>query len=114
MAEAQPSLKKNPNLKDFQEYISEVEQARGLQTDISHYTLMMGEEVGELFKAIRKTEGHQIDPQSTVGPVAEELVDVFIFVCAIANNYDIDLEEAFNRKEQINAERTWKKSGDNE
>ncbi len=106
-----PKLNENPELKDFQQYIVDIEKERGLQTDISHYSLMIGEEVGELFKAIRKDENHQIDPNSKVGSVAEELVDVFIFVCAIANKYDIDLEEAFRLKEQINAERSWKSNG---
>ena len=87
-----------------------MEKERGLQTDIHHYCLMMGEEVGELFKAIRKNENHQIDHNSKVGSIEEELADVFIFVCAIANKYDIDLEKAFRAKERINAERSWDKT----
>jgi len=96
------NLKKNPELKDFQRYVLEMEKERGLSSDIFHYALMMGEETGELFKAIRKDENQQVDPDSRVGTVEEELVDVFIFLCAIANKYSIDLEQAFRDKEAIN------------
>ena len=68
---------------------------------------MLGEEVGELFKAIRKSENIKIDKNSSVGEVSHELVDVLIYLCAIDNRYDIDLEEAFRSKEEINKERKW-------
>ena len=102
-------LKEKPCLKDFQQYIMDMEKERGMQTDILHYCLLMGEEVGELFKAIRKNENHQIDNDSKVGSIEEELADVFMFVCALANTYNIDLEEAFRNKEKVNVKRTWSK-----
>jgi len=105
-------LKENPELKDFQKYILDMEEERGLSSDTFHYALMMGEEVGELFKAIRKTENQQIDPTSKVGTVSEELADVFIFICAIANKYSIDLEQVFRDKEEVNEKRSWKKSSE--
>jgi NTP pyrophosphatase (non-canonical NTP hydrolase) len=95
-------LKNNPELKDFQRYIADMENERGLSTDTFHYCLMMGEEVGELFKAIRKSEKQQIDHNSKIGSVEEELADVFIFLCAIANTYGVDLEKAFREKQEIN------------
>ncbi|MAZ56494.1 pyrophosphohydrolase [bacterium] len=107
------NLKRNPELKDFQKYILEIEKERGLSSDIFHYALMMGEETGELFKAIRKSENQQVDPNSKVGTVREELVDVFIFLCGIANKYDIDLEQAFRDKEEINKKRSWKQAKEN-
>ena len=105
-------LKKNPKLKDFQKYIADMENERGLSTDIYHYCLMLGEELGELFKSIRKAENQQIDHNSKFGSIDEELVDVFIFLCAIANKFDIDLEAAFRDKEEVNKKRTWRKSKD--
>ncbi len=103
------NLKPSPTLRDFQQYVKDMEQARGLQNDIHHYSLMMGEEVGELFKAIRKREKHQIDKNSQVGSIEEELADIFIFICAIANLYNIDLEKALREKEKVNAARVWEK-----
>ena len=69
---------------------------------------MLGEEVGELYKAVRKSEKISVDPNSKIGSVSEELVDIFIYLCAIANRFNIDLEEAFRKKEEINKKRVWK------
>ena len=73
---------------------------------------MLGEEVGELFKAIRKKEDIKVDLNSKIGSVEEELADILIYLCAIANRYDIDLEKAFREKEEINKQRVWKKIND--
>ncbi|MEX0918141.1 MAG: MazG nucleotide pyrophosphohydrolase domain-containing protein [Candidatus Paceibacterota bacterium] len=106
------TLKDNPVLGDFQRYVLEIEKERGLSSDIFHYALMLGEETGELFKAIRKDENQQIASDSKVGKVNEELVDVFIFICAIANKYGIDLEQAFRDKEAVNEGREWKRKNE--
>ena len=41
--------------------------------------------------------------------VKEELADVFIYVCSLANMHGIDLEQAFREKEEKNKQRTWKR-----
>lgn len=104
-----PDLGKHPNLKDFQEYVSELEIERGFdrQTVIDK-CLLLGEEVGELFKAVRKTEGLSIDSNSTITEIGDELTDIFIYICAIANRKNIDLESAFREKEEKNKKRVWK------
>ena len=101
-------LKESPTLEDFQNYVQALENERGF----SHQTvltkcLLLGEEVGELFKAIRKVEGIKIDQNSNFGTIAEELADILIYLCAIANRYDIDLEAAFRDKEKTNMNRNW-------
>lgn len=35
---------------------------------------------------------------------------LFIYLCAIANRYNVDLEKAFLAKEAKNKQRTWTKS----
>ena len=40
--------------------------------------------------------------------IDEELADILIYVCAIANRCEINLEDAFRRKEEINKKRIWK------
>lgn len=103
-----PDLPEQATLSDFQKYVVELEQERGFdQQTVLEKCLMLGEEVGELFKAIRKLEGIKTDPASKVGNLEGELADVFIFLCSIANRYDIDLEQAFLNKEAINQMRTW-------
>ncbi|SHF96311.1 NTP pyrophosphatase, house-cleaning of non-canonical NTPs [Mariniphaga anaerophila] len=104
-----PELKINPDLKDFQEYVKELEIERGFapQTIIDK-CLLMGEEMGELFKAVRKSEGLLVDAASDFSEIGDELADIFIYVCAIANRKNIDLEAAFRAKEEKNKKRTWK------
>lgn len=104
-----PDLIKNPKLKDFQKYVSELEIERGFSNQtIIDKCLLLGEEVGELFKAVRKTEGLSVDSNSTITEVGDELTDIFIYLCAIANRKGIDLESAFRAKEEKNKRRVWK------
>jgi NTP pyrophosphatase (non-canonical NTP hydrolase) len=96
-------------LKNLQKYVIELEHERGFikQTTIEK-CLLMGEEMGELFKAVRKSENISTDHNSDTFHIGEELVDILIYICAIANRSGIDLEEAFRAKEEINKRRTWK------
>ena len=68
----------------------------------------MGEEVGEHFKAVRKSEGLSVDSNSTFTEIGDELTDIIIYLCAIANRKNIDLESAFRAKEEKNKQRIWK------
>lgn len=102
-------LKKSPTLKDYQQYVIDLELARGFSKQtILQKCLMLGEEVGELFKAIRKTENVKVDKNSKFGTIPEEIVDCFIFLLSISNKYGVDLEQAFRDKEEINKKREWK------
>ncbi|WP_319499983.1 MazG nucleotide pyrophosphohydrolase domain-containing protein [uncultured Draconibacterium sp.] len=103
-----PNLKDQPQLAEFQEYVKALEQEWGFasQTTIDK-CLLLGEEVGELFKAVRKSEGLLVDSNSDFSEIADELADIFIYLCAIANRQGIDLEEAFRGKEEKNKQRKW-------
>jgi NTP pyrophosphatase (non-canonical NTP hydrolase) len=98
---------------EFQQYIEKLEQMHGwTEVDLVNNCFLMGEEVGELFKAVRKLL--KVYPQSGVAPpadptadVADELVDVFNYLLAIANRLDIDVEAAFRAKNARNQLRTW-------
>jgi len=103
-----PELTNNPNLKDFQDYVSTLEVERGFEKEsVLEKCLLLGEEIGELFKSVRKANNMKIDNQSIVGDVSEELADVLIYLCAIANRFNIDLETAFREKENVNKQRIW-------
>ena len=103
-----PELKDGPGLGDFQAYVARLEEERGFasQTPIEK-CLLLGEELGELFKAVRKAEGVLIADDAKVGGLGEELADMLIFLCSIANRYGVDLEQAFRDKEAINKTRRW-------
>jgi len=107
-------LPSKPVMKDFQLYIEKLEAMHGWQdVDLVHNCFLMGEEVGELFKAIRYYEkifnqsGDQDTQAQRKQHVAEELVDVFNYLIALANRLEIDLEDAFRQKNGINQTRTW-------
>lgn len=74
--------------------------------------LLFSEEVGELGKAIRHRlrifveKGRSFDEHE----LASEFSDVLSYLLELANQFGIDLEAAFRRKEAINAARAWEGS----
>lgn len=102
-------LKNYPTLADLQEYVQRLEVERGFSDqDILDKCLLLGEEMGELFKAVRKSEGLKVDINSSFTEIGDELADILIYLCAIANRKNIDIESAFRAKEAKNNLRTWK------
>ncbi len=100
-------LPTNPGLANFQLYVAAMEAERGFDAQGPvEKCLLLGEEVGELFKAVRTHEGLATDVPG--GAIADELADILIYLCAIANRYGIDLETAFRTKEERNEKRTWR------
>jgi len=101
-------LKDNPTLADFQEYVKKLELDRGFsdQTAIEK-CLLLGEEMGELFKAVRKAMNLKMDIKANTGSIKEEIADMLIYLCAIGNRFDIDIEQAFREKEEVNKKREW-------
>jgi NTP pyrophosphatase (non-canonical NTP hydrolase) len=93
---------------ELQSYVSDMEVARGFAVeDALRKGLLLAEEVGEVLKALRKLSGGGIANDSKPLDLADELADVVIVLCAIANRYEIDLEFAVRRKENANQLRFW-------
>jgi NTP pyrophosphatase (non-canonical NTP hydrolase) len=108
-----PSLRSEPVLADLQRYVAELERERGFESQSARdKCLLLGEELGELFRAVRRAEGLKVDPLSRPADIADELADCLIYLCAIANRYGIDLEGAFRTKELKNEGRTWSPAPD--
>lgn len=63
---------------------------------------MLGEELGELLKAIRAHENIGIDNHSNVGVIEEEFADLLIYGCTIANRLNINLDIVLREKEGKN------------
>lgn len=102
-------LKQATALDDLQRYVAEMEEERGFShVDVVQQCLLLGEEVGELFKAVRKHKKMRVGTTSVTGTVDEELADVLIFLCAIANRLGISIDDALRKKEELNETRTWK------
>lgn len=104
-------LKEKPTLKDYQDYVLEMKKERGFNlTDRFYECCLLAEECGELISAVRKnSKTGSIGSGSVVGNVEEELADVFIYLCSLANMHGIDLEQAFRNKEEKNKRRVWKR-----
>ena len=103
------TLPDNATLKQLQEHVADWENARNFAAETAmQKCLRLGEEVGELFKAVRQRSGMKVDSTSPPTELGDELADVLIFVVAIANRFQIDLEVAFRAKEAKNNSRMWK------
>lgn len=68
---------------------------------LKDYFLKLAEEVGELSRAMRKGL-KAASPEEIKGTVDEELWDVIYYAIAIANIYDIDLEQVIKTKSRMN------------
>lgn len=81
-------------------------RSRDYKPHIPHvYFLKLMEEVGELAEAIRKGARRAPESAEIKGTIDEELFDILYYVLALANVYEIDLEEAVELKEAINVQR---------
>ncbi|MBL7497991.1 pyrophosphohydrolase [Frankia sp. CNm7] len=95
-------------LTDLQRYVADMETERGFTSHSVHeQTWRLMEEAGELARAVRKNNGHRSQDGDLVGSIDEELADILIFACSIANRLDINLTQAIRDKEAFNETRTW-------
>ncbi|MCB7489154.1 hypothetical protein LIX92_06740 [Faecalibacillus faecis] len=106
-------LKKDISLVELQNYINNVLEIRGFNNQSIELKLMLlMEEVGELAKSIRKDSTRlPIDrcKINNYSSIEEEIADVLIVLFSIANKLQIDLYDAFLKKEKENIKRKWKK-----
>jgi len=85
-------------IKYLQHYIKQTDHNPELLKD---YFLKLSEEVGELSRAMRK--GLKAPNTKDIkGTIDEEVWDVIYYAIAIANIYDIDLEQVIKTKSEMN------------
>ncbi len=99
------------DLPQYQKLIKKLVKERGFdkETVPEVFTLLV-EEMGELAKSIRKSNGQKIDKAKQQYEVEEELADVFWLLIDLSNRLDVDLAEAFEAKEKVNRRRKWSSS----
>jgi NTP pyrophosphatase (non-canonical NTP hydrolase) len=101
-------LTRGASLAELQRYVARMETERGLsRADVTAQCLKLGEEVGELFRAVRRLGGHPQDPDGRDGEVGDEAADVLILLLSIVNRCGLSLEDAFRAKEARNESRVW-------
>lgn len=87
------------SLKNTEDNCSEEEKKENSR----RLVLKLIEEFGELAENIRKNLRY--NGENIKGTIEEELFDIFYYIIAIANDYNIDLEEIFHIKDKINKEK---------
>lgn len=101
-------LAPDASIADLQRYVAEMEDERGFTAHTVHeQTWRLMEEAGELGRAVRTNNGQRTLTGDLVGSIDEELVDILIFACSIANRLGINLVEAIRAKEAFNETRPW-------
>jgi NTP pyrophosphatase (non-canonical NTP hydrolase) len=102
-------LRQGASLSQIQGYVRQMETERGLdQQGIMSACLKLGDEVGELYRAIRKRQAQPQDPDGRNADVANEAADILILLTSIVNRCGINLEDAFRAKEAHNETRIWR------
>jgi len=93
----------------LQEYVADMERERGFADDGPvEKCLVLAEEVGEVCKSVRGFSGMKLDvTQDRYQDVSQELADVLIVLCALANRVGVSLTEAVAMKEALNRSRRW-------
>ena len=101
-------LSPGASLPRIQDYVARMEIERRLdKQDLPSQCLKLGEEVGELFRAVRKLQGQPQDPGGRIADVGDEAADTLILLTSIANRCRINLQDALRAKESRNETRIW-------
>ena len=84
-------------------YLQEYIRSKDYHPELKdRYFMRLAEETGELARAMRKNLRPFDDGREIKNTIDEELWDIIYYALAIANLYDIDLEQVIPRKEAIN------------
>lgn len=103
-------IPENPSLTQLQQYQLEICKERGWDkaSELQCF-LLFTEEIGELAKAIRynKEIFTESGKKLKENALEEEFADVLGYLLELANHFQVDLENAFRKKEAKNALRVW-------
>ena len=95
-------------LAELQRAISEIRAQRGFVTDPVKIHLLLTEEIGEIASQIKRLWSVNYDDFDK-SQLEEEIADVFVLLTALANRFDIDIEQAVVAKFfEKDGQRTWK------
>ena len=99
-------------IRELTTYVGIKIKERGFEDEaINERLLMLVEEVGELVKAVRKSNGMFVDVNREItSHIGEELSDVLNMLFAVAIGLDIDLAQEFQSKEALIDQRTYQRS----
>ena len=98
------------NLTDLQKRIADERGKRGFVTDPVKLAVLLSEEIGEIASELKRLWSINYD-EFRADRLKEEVADTFVILVALANQFDIDIEEAVEGKFfGKDAQREWKSS----
>jgi NTP pyrophosphatase (non-canonical NTP hydrolase) len=96
------------DLQELQTLVHEVRQARGFTMEPLQIFALLNEEIGEVATELKRTWSPNYDG-FTKDALADEMADVLVCLLALANQFDIDLEQALVTKlVKKDSRREWK------
>ena len=96
------------SLQKLTQKIVETRARRGFVTDPLKIQLLLTEEIGEISAALKRTWSANYDPFDK-NDLAEEIADAFVLLIALADQFDIDISEAVEKKFfEKDTNRKWK------
>ena len=84
-------------MKDLQALILKIRSERGFTTDPIRMYALLNEEVGEVGGELKRTWSPNYD-EFDPARLADELADTMVLTCALASEFNIDLESAIRSK----------------
>lgn len=85
------------------------EQERVRTASASYWSLALSGEVGELCNLVKKEVRDRV---SLKAQISEEMADILIYLCMMANSLGVDLEREYYRKQEKNVLRFREGGGD--
>lgn len=82
--------------------LPEEEQERVKSASIQYWCLALAGEVGELCNLVKKETRDRVTLKEEI---TEEMADILIYLCMMANSLEVDLEEEYYRKQKKNTQR---------
>ena len=95
-------------LRELQKSIAAMRVKRGFVTDPVKIHLLLTEEVGEIAAELKRLWSKNYD-EFNIDRLAEEIADAFVLLNALANQFEIDIEQAVLEKFfKKDGKRRWK------
>ncbi len=97
-------------LSELQRRIATTRAERGFVSDPLKIHILLSEEIGEVAAELKRTWSKNYDTFSRER-LADELADSFVLIAALATAFDIDLNDALEKKFfEKDAQRAWRSS----
>jgi len=98
----------NAALSAYQEYVKQVMRDRGFDEEsVSQKFMLLLEEAGEFAKAAREKANLAQATDTYTAELDDAAADVFAILLDICNQLNLNLEQAFIKREHKNQTRTW-------